>query len=159
MILAKCSDCEYNIPTPKGLRKEWKKQGIVSSVTYVPYYTSQKPKEYYVELSKERYNTEDKWREIFIEEEVSKLPEFNYEKYLTSKKAWQKRDERKKDKAEHPEKYAPKPNPNIPKCPTCGSTDIKKISVAKRAIHGYAFGLFSKTARSQFECGNCGYKW
>lgn len=45
------------------------------------------------------------------------------------------------------------------KCPTCGSTNVHKISGIKKAVHGYAFGLFSKTARSQFECNNCGYKW
>ena len=45
------------------------------------------------------------------------------------------------------------------KCPTCGSTNVHKISGVKKALHGYAFGLFSKTARSQFECNNCGYKW
>lgn len=48
---------------------------------------------------------------------------------------------------------------NKPKCPTCGSTDIKQISTLKRATHAYTFGLFSKTARSQFECQNCYYKW
>lgn len=51
------------------------------------------------------------------------------------------------------------PNPNVPKCPTCGSTNISKISNLRRGIHGATFGLFSKTARSQFECKNCGYKW
>lgn len=48
---------------------------------------------------------------------------------------------------------------NLPKCPTCQSTNITKISGAKRTAHGVAFGLFSNTARSQFECKNCGYKW
>ena len=48
---------------------------------------------------------------------------------------------------------------NQPKCPTCQSTNIKKISALSRGAHAYAFGLFSKTARSQFECLNCGYKW
>ena len=39
-----------------------------------------------------------------------------------------------------------KKNPhNIPKCPVCQSTNIEKISAGKRALHGYAFGLFSKT--------------
>lgn len=48
---------------------------------------------------------------------------------------------------------------NIPRCPTCSSTNIQKISTADRAAHGLAFGLFSKTARSQWECKNCGNKW
>ena len=48
---------------------------------------------------------------------------------------------------------------NIPKCPTCGSTNIKKISATSKAIGVLGFGLLSKTAKSQFECKNCGYKW
>ena len=48
---------------------------------------------------------------------------------------------------------------NIPKCPTCGSTNIKKISATSKVVGAGLFGLFSKTARSQFECKDCGYKW
>ncbi len=48
---------------------------------------------------------------------------------------------------------------NIPQCPTCGSTNIKKISATSKAVGAGLFGLFSKTARSQFECKDCGYKW
>ena len=48
---------------------------------------------------------------------------------------------------------------NVPKCPTCGSTNIKKISTSSKVFGAAMFGLFSKTARSQFECQNCHYKW
>lgn len=48
---------------------------------------------------------------------------------------------------------------NIPKCPTCQSTNIKKISTLSKVAGASMFGLFSKTARSQFQCINCGYKW
>lgn len=47
----------------------------------------------------------------------------------------------------------------VPKCPICQSPNIRKISSAKRVAHGYAFGLFSNTARSQWECLNCGNKF
>lgn len=30
---------------------------------------------------------------------------------------------------------------NVPKCPTCGSTNIVKISGAERALNAAAFGL------------------
>lgn len=50
-------------------------------------------------------------------------------------------------------------NKNVPKCPTCGSTNIEKISSFDKAARAVMFGLFSKTARSQFKCTNCGYKW
>ena len=56
--------------------------------------------------------------------------------------------------------YAPKkPDPNIPRCPVCHSPEIQKIGAGKRMVHGAAFGLFSKTARSQWECKHCGNKW
>lgn len=48
---------------------------------------------------------------------------------------------------------------NKPKCPTCGSTNISKISATNKAIGAIGFGLLSKTARSQFKCNKCGYKW
>lgn len=48
---------------------------------------------------------------------------------------------------------------NQPKCPTCGSTNIQKISVISKTVGAVAFGLFSKTAKSQFKCLNCDYKW
>ena len=48
---------------------------------------------------------------------------------------------------------------NIPKCPTCGSNNIEKISSFNKAAGAVMFGVLSKTARSQFKCRNCGYKW
>lgn len=50
-------------------------------------------------------------------------------------------------------------NINTPKCPTCGSTNIKKISTTAKVGGAVMFGLFSKTAKSQFKCNKCGYKW
>lgn len=50
-------------------------------------------------------------------------------------------------------------SPNLPKCPTCGSTNIKKISASRKMLGAIGFGLLSKTARSQWECNDCGNKW
>lgn len=52
-----------------------------------------------------------------------------------------------------------KQSSNLPKCPTCNSTNIKKISAVSKAGGMFMFGIFSKTAKSQFQCGDCGYKW
>lgn len=46
-----------------------------------------------------------------------------------------------------------------PKCPVCQSPNIQKISDISRVAHGVVFGLFSKTARSQWKCNNCGNLW
>lgn len=51
-------------------------------------------------------------------------------------------------------------NSNIPKCPTCQSTNVEKISlkskIGKVALVGiFAIGKVSKT----FKCNACGYRW
>ena len=54
----------------------------------------------------------------------------------------------------------PQPTPkNVPKCPTCGSTNVEKISTAKKAFGFAMVGLFSSNLGKTMECKNCGYKW
>ncbi len=48
-----------------------------------------------------------------------------------------------------------KPSSNIPKCPTCGSVRVEKISVATKFIFLGPFFPLYKT----FKCKSCGYKW
>lgn len=49
---------------------------------------------------------------------------------------------------------------NIPSCPTCGSTDIEKISGTNKVGKAFLFGLFSVgTLTKTYHCKNCGYKW
>lgn len=48
---------------------------------------------------------------------------------------------------------------NKPKCPTCGSTNIKNIGGVERGASIWAFGIFSKKINKTFKCGNCGYTW
>ena len=48
---------------------------------------------------------------------------------------------------------------NIPKCPTCGSTNVKHISTLNRAVSIGAFGLFSSKIGKNYECLNCKAKW
>ena len=48
---------------------------------------------------------------------------------------------------------------NKPHCPTCGSTNIRKIPTSKKISGGFMFGLFSSNVRKTFECLNCKYKW
>lgn len=48
---------------------------------------------------------------------------------------------------------------HIPKCPTCQSPNIEKISAIKKVIGGALFGLFSSDVQKTMHCKNCGYKW
>ncbi len=48
---------------------------------------------------------------------------------------------------------------NKPKCPTCGSTNVEKISTTSKVVGGALFGLFSSNVRNTMRCKHCGYKW
>lgn len=57
------------------------------------------------------------------------------------------------------EEYRKQEQANLPKCPTCGSTNIRKIGSVERGTSIVAFGIFSKKINKTFKCGNCGYTW
>lgn len=42
----------------------------------------------------------------------------------------------------------------IPKCPTCGSTDLKRIGFIETYLD-----ISAGTNVPTFRCGNCGYRW
>ena len=44
---------------------------------------------------------------------------------------------------------------NIPKCPICGSTNLKKLSFTNKAISVGVFGLLSNKINKTWECKNC----
>lgn len=48
---------------------------------------------------------------------------------------------------------------NIQRCPTCGSTNVQKISAGSRWLSTGLFGLGSSKVGKTMECRNCGYKW
>ena len=51
-------------------------------------------------------------------------------------------------------------NINIPKCPTCGSTDIEKISGSSKVEKAILFGVFALGSISKtYKCNNCGHQW
>jgi predicted RNA-binding Zn-ribbon protein involved in translation (DUF1610 family) len=48
---------------------------------------------------------------------------------------------------------------SVPKCPTCGSTNVEKISTAQKALGLALVGLFSSNLGKTMHCKDCGYKW
>ena len=45
---------------------------------------------------------------------------------------------------------------SVPKCPTCQSTNIRKISVLSKAGSVAMWGIFSQKVKKQWHCNNCG---
>lgn len=64
-----------------------------------------------------------------------------------------------KTQLQQQESSNPTEEDNIPHCPTCGSTDIQKISGAKRWLSTGLFGLASSDIGKSMCCKKCGYKW
>lgn len=48
---------------------------------------------------------------------------------------------------------------NKPKCPTCNSTNLKKVSTTSKVVNTAVFGLFGTKRHKTFHCNNCGYEW
>lgn len=48
---------------------------------------------------------------------------------------------------------------NVPKCPTCGSTNIKRITTLNRAVSIGTLGLLSGKIGKNYECLDCKAKW
>lgn len=97
-------------------------------------------------------------KEAFMEEVVKKSP--NLDPYLfehRDKIIDQKNDEMKASIAIG--KAILEEKSKVPKCPTCGSTNIRKMGGVERGASIWAFGIFSKKINKTFKCGNCGYTW
>lgn len=51
--------------------------------------------------------------------------------------------------------YKQNKDQHIPKCPICGSTNLKKLSFTNKAISVGVFGLLSNKINKTWECKNC----
>ena len=48
---------------------------------------------------------------------------------------------------------------NVPKCPTCQSINIKKISTTSKITSVAMWGLLSQKVKKTYHCNKCGYEW
>lgn len=48
---------------------------------------------------------------------------------------------------------------NVPRCPTCSSTNIRKLDVIDRGLSFAVWGIFSSKIGKSMMCKDCGYKW
>ena len=106
--------------------------------------------EYYFTESVERGNLKPEIRKAIFEKYIKNSP-------LYSQEAVKDREEKENwERISLPSSYTPK---NTPKCPTCGSTNIEKISTTKKAVGFVAVGIFSSNFGKTMRCKQCGYKW
>nr|UVX74992.1 MAG: Transcription factor S-II (TFIIS) [Bacteriophage sp.] len=48
---------------------------------------------------------------------------------------------------------------HTPHCPTCNSTNIRKIGTGERAASIIGLGLFSRKINKTWKCNDCGHTW
>ena len=48
---------------------------------------------------------------------------------------------------------------NLPKCPTCSSTNLKKISTTAKVANTALWGIFGTKRHKTYHCNSCGYEW
>ena len=47
----------------------------------------------------------------------------------------------------------------VPKCPTCGSQNLTRITGFDRVINAAIFGLLGNKRKYHWHCNNCKYDW
>lgn len=100
------------------------------------------------------YAIKDNLKTEFVENIVKSSPNFDQE-------CWNRREAFKEIQKHNYEllKNDKVKQTNIPKCPTCQSTNLKKITVTSKAMNTALFGLFGTKRHKTFHCNSCGYEW
>lgn len=101
---------------------------------------------------------DEKLKNQFINDYIKSSPEFD--QYLFEHREEDMFNKRMSDRAKlaHGASILEEQS-RVPKCPTCGSTNIRKMGGVERGASIAAFGIFSKKINKTFKCGNCGYTW
>ena len=94
-------------------------------------------------------------KQQFIDEYIKHSPEFD--PYLFEHRDQDMFNKRMSDKAKMAHgKAILEEKSRVPKCPTCQSTNIRKISVLSKAGSVAIWGIFSQKVKKQWHCNNCG---
>lgn len=105
-------------------------------------------------ITKEEYKVIDKISDdIFFLEAMIKLKQDDIIEYES--KMSQFRCQLNQQKAVEEQKQ----ESNVPKCPTCSSTDIKKISTTSKVMNTAMWGIFGTKRHKTYHCNSCGYEW
>lgn len=100
----------------------------------------------------------DELKQQFIDEYIKASPEFDQYLFDHRDEDLQKRRMENRAKLAHGKAILEEKG-RVPRCPTCQSTNIRKIGGMERGMSVAALGIFSKKINKTFKCNNCGYTW
>lgn len=101
---------------------------------------------------------ENMWRTRIEMFNIDQDPRFDWDASLKSMKEKDK-ELLEADLQFKARQNAKKAAANTLHCPTCGSTNIKKLDVVDRAVSMGFFGIFSNKINKSFKCKDCGCTW
>ncbi len=114
------------------------------------------PNEFLIGKRKCIFNDERK--DEFIQEYIKSSPEFDQNLFDHRDEVLAKQSAEFNAKMAHGKAVLEEAS-RVPKCPTCQSTNIRKMGGVERGASIWAFGLFSKKINKTFKCNSCGYTW
>lgn len=93
-------------------------------------------------------------RDEFYEKVVKGSPAFDQSR-------WDRRMEiiKKADERIYAKMSAEKRQANLPRCPTCSSTNLRKVSTTSKVVDTALFGILGTKRHKTFHCNSCGYEW
>lgn len=110
------------------------------------------------EYCKDKYSIDPNKKEKFIEEYVKPSPEFDPYLFEHRDEILTRENMKFRAALAHGASILEEQS-RVPKCPTCGSTNIRRMGGVERGASIAAFGIFSKKINKTFKCGSCGYTW
>lgn len=100
-------------------------------------------------------NGEVKDAVLFMKKETGCSNEEAYEVYKELKQMVNPKPLKQAERDKLKKEYKTSQQPNTPHCPTCNSTNIRKIGTGERAASIIGLGIFSKKIGKQWYCNNC----
>ena len=101
---------------------------------------------------------DEKLKQQFINEYIKTSPEFDQYLFDHRDEILAKQSAEFNAKMEHG-KAVLEEQARIPKCPSCGSSNISKIGVMGRAVSFSLVGFASSKIGKTHKCNNCGTTW
>ena len=106
----------------------------------------------------QRSPNKDDWCDALENLEETVREEYVYDNPQFNQKKYEKREQKDQERIAR-NRAGLSPLDNHPKCPTCGSENLSRISgIGTISIFGN-FGTTNGEAGKTFKCNNCGYRW
>ena len=104
------------------------------------------------------FSIKEELEQQFISEYIKTSPEFDQYLFEHRDKILAKQSADLNAKLEHGKAILEEKN-RLPRCPSCGSTNISKIGLVSRGVSALFLGLASSKIGSTHKCKNCGTTW